>query len=49
MTALTKIRLGWKYRKPLWRYRGLLRHRKVLAAGAVAAAFIATAAVRSRR
>ncbi len=49
VTTLTKIRLGWKYRKPLWKYRGLIRRRKELAGGAVAAAFLTTAALRSRR
>jgi hypothetical protein len=46
---LTKLRLGWKYRKPLWRYRGLIRRRKEFAGGAVAVAIFAAAAVRSRR
>jgi hypothetical protein len=49
VTVLTKIRLGWRYRKQLWKYRGLLRHRKDLAGGAVAAALLTTAAIRSRR
>ncbi len=29
-----KIRLAWKYRRPLWKYRKLLRHRRPIA-GAV--------------
>jgi hypothetical protein len=23
-----KLKLGWKYRKYLWKYRGLIRHRR---------------------
>jgi hypothetical protein len=34
MNRLTKIKLGWKYRRPLWKYRNLLRHRKEIAAAA---------------
>jgi hypothetical protein len=49
VTPLTKVRLGWKYRKPLWKFRELMRRRKDVAAGAVAAALLTTAAVRSRR
>jgi hypothetical protein len=42
--TVRKIRLAWKYRRPLWRYRRLLARRREIAgavlAGAVALAFI---------
>ena len=49
VTTLAKIRLGWKYRRQLWKYRGLIRRRKELAGGAIAAVFLAASAWRSRR
>jgi len=49
VTALAKIRLGWKYRRQLWKYRRLIRQRKELAGGAIAAVFLAASALRSRR
>jgi hypothetical protein len=30
MTKLTKLKFGWKYRKYLWRYRNVIRHRKAI-------------------
>jgi hypothetical protein len=50
MTKITKIKLAWKYRKPLWRYRKLLRHRREIAALAAAGAVLAAGIfVRRRR
>lgn len=43
MKTATKIRLGWKYRKFLWKYRGLIRHRKEIAAVVASGALIAAA------
>jgi hypothetical protein len=40
MTKLNKIKFAWKYRKPLWRYRKLIRHRWEIAAAAMAGAGI---------
>ena len=28
MTTIRKLELAWKYRRPLWKYRSLIRHRK---------------------
>jgi hypothetical protein len=44
MNNLTKIRLGWKYRRQLWKYRGLIRRRKQIMGIAAAVAAIATVA-----
>jgi hypothetical protein len=39
MTTLTKLKIGWKYRRHLWKYRKLIRRRREIAAAfAVAAA-----------
>jgi hypothetical protein len=40
MKNTTKIKLAWKYRRPLWKYRSLIRHRKEIAGVALAAAAI---------
>jgi hypothetical protein len=45
MTTATKLRLAWKYRAPLWKYRKLIQHRKKIAAGAFAIGAVAVAAV----
>ncbi len=42
MSNLTKVKLAWKYRRQLWKYRGLIRHRREIAG--VAAAGVALAA-----
>ena len=49
MTKVTKVRLAWKYRKQLWRYRGLIRHRKDLAVIAAFGTAIAVAAFSRRQ
>jgi len=45
MTTETKLKLAWKYRAPLWKYRKLIRHRKKIAAGAFAIGAAAVTAV----
>jgi hypothetical protein len=35
-----KMKLAWKYRRPLWRYRKLLAHRREIAGAAIAGAAI---------
>jgi hypothetical protein len=45
MEKMKLVRLAWKYRRPLWKYRGLIRHRKEILGAAVAAVAIGTAAV----
>jgi len=35
MTTLTKVKFAWKYRRPLWKYRSLIRHRREIAWAAV--------------
>jgi len=40
MTTLTKVKFAWKYRRPLWKYRALIRRRREIAwaaAGLIAA------------
>jgi hypothetical protein len=32
MTTLTKLKVGWKYRRQLWKYRKLIRRRREIAA-----------------
>ena len=32
MKTTTKLKLAWKYRRPLWKYRNVLRHRYDIAA-----------------
>jgi hypothetical protein len=48
MTTAKKLQLAWKYRKPLWKYRGLIRRRKQAAAIALGAAAIGFAALVAR-
>jgi hypothetical protein len=38
--TIRKMKLAWKYRKPLWRYRKLLAHRHEIAGAAIAGAAI---------
>jgi hypothetical protein len=38
MSPLRKLELAWKYRRPLWKYRKLIRYRKeILLTAAVGA------------
>jgi len=37
------VKLAWKYRRALWKYRGVIRHRQEIAAVALAGVAIATA------
>ena len=42
MKIETKVKLAWKYRRYLWKYRNLIRHRRAIgAAVAVSAASVA--------
>jgi len=34
--TLRKLKLGWRYRRQLWKYRKLIRHRKEIAMAAAA-------------
>jgi hypothetical protein len=43
MKTETKLKLAWKYRGCLWKYRRLIRHRRAI--GAAAAAGVAGLAV----
>ncbi|MBZ5584806.1 MAG: hypothetical protein LAQ30_21870 [Acidobacteriia bacterium] len=43
MSNLTKVRLAWKYRRQLWKYRGIIRHRKEIAGAAATGAALAAA------
>ncbi len=40
---MTKVRLAWKYRSQLWKYRKLIRRRKQIAALLAAGAGVAMA------
>jgi hypothetical protein len=37
-----KIKFAWKYRRPLWKYRNLIRHRKPIAGAVLGIAAIGT-------
>ncbi len=42
MKLETKLKLAWKYRKPLWKYRAIIRHRRAIGGAlAIGAAGIA--------
>jgi hypothetical protein len=43
MTTIRKLKFAWKYRRPLWKYRRLIRHRKAVAGGAALAGAAAAA------
>jgi hypothetical protein len=38
--TVRKVKLAWKYRRPLWKYRKLLAHRREIAGAAIASAAI---------
>jgi len=38
--TVRKVKLAWKYRRPLWKYRKLLAHRHEIAGAAIASAAI---------
>ena len=41
MSPLRKLELAWKYRRPLWKYRKLIRYRKeILFAAALGAGVV---------
>ena len=41
MSPITKLELAWKYRRPLWKYRKLIRYRKQILAGVVSLGVVA--------
>lgn len=41
MNTKTKMKIAWKYRKQLWKYRWAVRHRREIAGWSLAAAAIA--------
>ncbi len=43
MSNLTKVKLAWKYRRQLWKYRGIIRHRREIAGWTAAGAALAAA------
>ena len=45
MNNTTKIRLAWKYRRQLWKYRSWIRHRKEIMGIAAACAAIGAALI----
>ena len=49
MTPLRKLELAWKFRRPLWKYRKLIRYRKqiLFAAAGLGAGVLTTAVVRT--
>ena len=49
MTTLTKMKLGWKYRRPLWKYRKVIRHRNKIGGLTLAAAAMIGAGILVRR
>ena len=38
--SMKKVKFAWKYRRPLWKYRKLIAHRREIAGAAIAAAAI---------
>jgi hypothetical protein len=49
MTTREKLKIAWKHRRTLWKYRELLQHRRELAAAAVAVGVFVGAVVGRRR
>lgn len=49
MTNLTKMKLAWKYRRPLWKYRKVIRHRNKIGGGLTLAAAMIGAGILVRR
>ena len=49
MKTTTKIRLAWKYRRALWKYRNVIQHRWTIAAAATAGALVAAGMLLERR
>jgi hypothetical protein len=44
-----RLKFAWKYRSLLWRYRGLIRHRRIIAASFAAAGAAVTAGLVVKR
>ena len=49
MKTWSKVRLAWKFRRPLWKYRKLIRHRKAIAAGVLVGGAVAWGVIKLRR
>ncbi len=49
MSAVKKARFAWKYRRQLWKYRDLIRHRKEAAGVLLTAAVLVAAVARENR
>jgi hypothetical protein len=47
--TMRKIRLAWKYRRPLWKYRAAIRHRREIAGAAAALGAVALTTFLVRR
>jgi hypothetical protein len=45
MSPLRKLELAWKYRRPLWKYRKLIRYRKEILFAAAVGIGVAVAAI----
>jgi hypothetical protein len=41
MRTSTKLKLAWRFRRPLWKYRAVLRYRREIAAAVFAAGAVA--------
>jgi hypothetical protein len=48
MSPLRKLELAWKYRRPLWKYRKLIRYRKQILFGAAVGAVVVAVSLRRR-
>lgn len=44
-----KVKLAWKYRRALWKYRNVIRHRKEIAGVVLAGAAIAAGVILRRQ
>jgi hypothetical protein len=49
MNNLTKMKLAWKYRRPLWKYRKVIRHRNKIGGLTLAMAMIGAGILVRRR
>jgi hypothetical protein len=41
--TVRKVKLAWKYRRPLWKYRKLVAHRREIAGAVIAGAAVLAA------